>query len=59
MRALERIKSRQGATRLEFADVLTALILLGLLFYVAYLQFPAYRAGAPAPGQAAGEAPQP
>jgi hypothetical protein len=36
-------KWTRGATQLGFADVLTALLLLGLLLYAAYAQFPAYQ----------------
>ena len=36
-----------GGTRIGFLDALTVLILLGLLAYVSYLQFPTYGASAP------------
>ncbi len=48
-------KRPRGATQLRFADVLTALILLALLFYAAYAQFSAYHR--PAPPPAATESP--
>ncbi len=38
-------RSGPGATELRFLDVLTALILLAILLYASYKQFPAYRAG--------------
>lgn len=41
---------RRGATQLRFMDVLTALILLAILLWVAWMQFPAYHRAAPAPG---------
>ena len=47
---------RRGATRIGLLDVLTALILLALLLWASWEQFPAYRAMAiPAatPGAAA------
>lgn len=41
-----------GATRLGFADVLTAIILLAILLWASWKQFPAYnRSGAPQPGR--------
>jgi hypothetical protein len=40
MRALKRMA--RGATQLGFVDILTAAILLGILFYAASLQFSAY-----------------
>ncbi len=33
---------KQGATRLGLMDVLTALVLLALLLYASWKQFPAY-----------------
>ncbi len=33
---------RRGATQLRVMDVLTALILLAILVWVAWMQFPAY-----------------
>ncbi|HYB89742.1 MAG TPA: hypothetical protein VEC38_01725 [Candidatus Binataceae bacterium] len=56
---MESLKSHQGATRLGFADVLTALIVLAILLYASYLQFPAYKAAAPAPEPPATGAAQP
>ena len=38
-----------GATQLGFVDILTAVILLGILFYVATLQFAAYKPPPAAP----------
>jgi len=51
-----RFKSQRGATRLGLMDILAALILLGLLVFASYLQFPNYRGAAsptPAPSRAA------
>jgi hypothetical protein len=49
LRILNRWNS--GATRLGFADVLTAVILLAVLLWASWKQFPAYnRDGAPQPG---------
>jgi len=45
---------RRGATRLGVMDVVTALILLGVLLYAAWKQFPAFNP--PAPGQTRGAA---
>jgi multisubunit Na+/H+ antiporter MnhB subunit len=56
MRIVERLKSERGSTRLGFADVVTALILLGILLYVSYLQMSVYHAPAPAPGVTVGAA---
>jgi hypothetical protein len=39
----ERLKSQRGATRLGFVDILTVLVLLGILLFASYLQFPAYQ----------------
>jgi len=40
----------RGATRVEFLDIVTAIIVLAILVYAASRQFPAYRsASAPAP----------
>jgi multisubunit Na+/H+ antiporter MnhB subunit len=45
----------RGATHLRFMDILTAVILLGILLYAATLQFSAYNrpAAAPIPAGAA------
>lgn len=52
MKLLERLKTRRGATQLGFTDVLTTLILLGVLFYAAYRQFSVYnRPSLPAASQ--------
>ena len=40
MRGLNRLA--RGATHLGFLDILTAVILLGILLWAATLQFPAY-----------------
>lgn len=40
MRSLNRMT--RGATHLGFVDILTAVILLGILLWAATLQFPAY-----------------
>jgi len=39
----------RGATQLGFVDILTAVILLGILFYVATLQFAVYQLPPAAP----------
>lgn len=39
----------RGATQLGFVDVLTAAILLGILLYVATLQFAVYKVAPAAP----------
>ena len=52
MRGLDRLE--RGATHLGFVDILTALILLGILLWAATLQFPAYeRSPATAPAAVA------
>ena len=38
-----RLRFGRGATQLGFVDVLTAVILLGILLYVATLQFSVYK----------------
>jgi hypothetical protein len=38
-----RFKSQRGATRLGVMDILAALILLGVLVFAAYLEFPNYQ----------------
>ena len=43
---------RRGATQLRFMDVLTALILLAILVWVAWMQFPAYHAPTVSPAPA-------
>jgi hypothetical protein len=43
MTPLDQFKSQRGATRLGFLDVVTALILLGILLFAAYKQFPVYQ----------------
>jgi len=42
---------KRGATRLGVMDVLTALILLGLLLYASWKQFPAFNRPVASPGQ--------
>jgi hypothetical protein len=52
-------KSQRGATRLGVLDILAALILLGVLVFASYLQFPNYRRPAvpsPAPSPTASSA---
>ncbi len=44
---------RRGATQLGLLDVLTALILLAILVWVAWMQFPAYHPAADSPAPAA------
>lgn len=47
----ERFKSQRGATRLGVMDIVAALILLGVLVFASYLEFPNYRRlAAPSPG---------
>lgn len=43
MKTIRRLLSGSGATQLRFVDVLTALVLLALLVWAAYMQFPVYR----------------
>lgn len=46
--------ARRGATKVEFLDIVTAIIVLAILVWAATLQFSAYRssaAPAPAPSQ--------
>jgi hypothetical protein len=50
MRGLNRLA--RGATQLGFVDILTALILLGILLWAATLQFPAYERSAVTPAPA-------
>jgi hypothetical protein len=40
----------RGATQLGFVDILTAVVLLGILLYVATLQFAVYKLPPAAPG---------
>ncbi|HEY6395061.1 MAG TPA: hypothetical protein VIX12_06550 [Candidatus Binataceae bacterium] len=47
MRTIRRLKFSAGVARLGFVDVLTALALLGLLLYAAYLQMSVYKRSAP------------
>jgi len=57
----ERLKSQSGATQLGVMDILAALILLGILVFAAYLQFPVYQKAAvpsPAPSSAERHAPK-
>jgi cytochrome c-type biogenesis protein CcmH/NrfG len=45
-----RFKSQRGATRLGVMDIVAALILLGVLLFASYLEFPNYqRLAAPSP----------
>jgi hypothetical protein len=56
-----RFKSQRGATRLGVMDILAALILLGVLVFASYLEFPNYRRLAvpsPAPSPAPRSAPK-
>ncbi|MGH7779993.1 MAG: hypothetical protein ACREQR_09210 [Candidatus Binataceae bacterium] len=38
----QRLKSERGATQVRFTDALVTAILLGILLFVAYLQFATY-----------------
>jgi len=42
-RGIFRLRLERGATQLGFLDVLTAVILLGILLWVATLQFAVYK----------------
>jgi hypothetical protein len=56
-----RFKSQRGATRLGVMDIVAALILLGVLLFASYLEFPNYHrlaAPSPAPSPAAPSAPK-
>jgi hypothetical protein len=48
MKRSRKLVSGAGATQLRFVDVLTALIILGILVWAAYMQFPVYRQLGPA-----------
>ena len=57
----EHFKSQRGATRLGVMDIVAALILLGVLVFASYLEFPNYRLPAvpsPAASPAAPSAPK-
>ncbi|HKN00149.1 MAG TPA: hypothetical protein VJX23_06500 [Candidatus Binataceae bacterium] len=56
----ERLSSQRGATHLGFLDILTALVLLGILVFVSYLQFSNYqRPAAPSSAVPSGATPAP
>ncbi|MFZ0658808.1 MAG: hypothetical protein WA854_15390 [Candidatus Binataceae bacterium] len=42
MTIAQRLKSERGATQVRFTDALVAAILLGILLFVAHLQFATY-----------------
>jgi hypothetical protein len=42
MTIAQRVKSERGATQVRFTDAIVAAILLGILLFVAYLQFATY-----------------
>ena len=44
MTIAQRLKSERGATQIRFTDALVTAILLGILMFVAYLQFATYHA---------------
>jgi hypothetical protein len=46
----------RGATRLGFVDVLTVVVLLGILLYAATMQFAVYKVAPAAPASAASSA---
>jgi hypothetical protein len=50
------LKFERGATQLGFVDVLTAVILLGILLWVATLQFAVYKAAPAKPASASATA---
>jgi hypothetical protein len=59
MASPQQMRGQAGATNLRFGDIIVALLLLGVLLYAAWKQFPAYR---PRPGNqntAAQSVPQP
>jgi len=59
MKTSERVRSQRGAIRLGLADILTALILLGILLVASYLQFPVYqRVSSPNPSPQAAPKPK-
>ena len=45
----ERLRSQRGAIQLGLMDIVVALLLLGILVSVAYLQFPVYQRSQSAP----------
>lgn len=49
MRRVERLYFKRGATHLGFLDVLTAVILLGILLFAATMQFKIYKQPVAAP----------
>lgn len=48
MTIAQRFKSERGATQVRFTDVIVAAILLGILLFVAHLQFATYNSAPPA-----------
>lgn len=42
MTIARKLKSERGATQVRFTDAIVAAILLGILLFVAYLQFATY-----------------
>ena len=57
MRKFRSMRAAHGATRLGFLDVLTALVVLAILIFAAWRQFPVYRSG-PSADYGAASAPQ-
>ena len=55
-RGIFRSRFTRGATQLGFVDVLTAVILLGILLWVATLQFAVYKAPPAKPASASSAA---
>ena len=47
MSSPERFRGQAGATHLRPGDVLVALVLLGLLLFAAWKQFPTYNSNSP------------
>jgi hypothetical protein len=52
MASLQQIRSRSGATHLRPGDIIVTLVLLGLLLFAAWKQFPTY--GSNSHGQSSG-----
>lgn len=55
----ERLKSQRGATRIGVTDIIVVLVLLGILLFASYRQFPIYETPPPAPAPSAAASPAP